>query len=56
MLADLIGKGGHMWTVPVPGWVKSVVDAWISSAEVKCGMLLRPVGKTGKVYDRRFHL
>ena len=25
VLADLIGKGGHMRTVPVPGWVKSAV-------------------------------
>ena len=27
VLADLIGKGGHMRTVPIPGWVRSAVDA-----------------------------
>jgi hypothetical protein len=26
VLADLIGKGGHLRTVPVPEWVKSVID------------------------------
>src|SRR5205809_777689 len=29
VLADLIGKGRHMRTIPVPGWVKAVVDDWI---------------------------
>jgi site-specific recombinase XerC len=28
VLVNLIGKGGHMRTVPIPAWVKSVVDAW----------------------------
>ena len=26
-VVDLIGKGGHIRTVPVPNWVKSSVDA-----------------------------
>ena len=32
ILADLVGKGGHVRTVPVPAWVKVTVDAWLKSA------------------------
>jgi integrase len=28
VIADLVGKGGHVRTVPVPTWVKVAVDAW----------------------------
>ena len=51
---DLIGKGGHMRTVPVPGWVKANVDIWVSSAGLQSGILFRPVGKTGKVRSTGF--
>ena len=54
VLADLIGKGGQMRTVPVPGWVKAAVDVWISSAGLLSGVLFRPVGKTGKVRNTGF--
>ena len=26
VIADLVGKGGHVRTVPIPTWVKSRVD------------------------------
>ena len=29
VIADLVGKGGHVRTVPVPFWVKAAVDAWL---------------------------
>lgn len=54
VLADLIGKGRHMRTIPVPGWVKSVVDAWIDAAKLEDGTLFRAIGKTGRVQDRGF--
>jgi integrase len=38
-----------MRTIPVPGWVKSAVDAWTSAAELQNGTLFRAIGKTGKV-------
>jgi hypothetical protein len=28
VIADLVGKGGHVRTFPIPTWVKSHVDAW----------------------------
>ena len=27
VIADLVGKGGHVRTVPIPGWVKDAIDA-----------------------------
>jgi site-specific recombinase XerD len=54
VLADLIGKGRHMRTIPVPSWVKSVVDAWINAAKLQDGMLFRPISKTGTVQGGGF--
>ena len=54
VLADLIGNGGHIRTVPVPLWVKAAVDAWTNSAGLQNGVLFRPVGKTGKVRGSGF--
>ena len=49
VLADLIGKGRHMRTIPVPSWVKSAVDAWTDAAKLQKGALFRAIGKTGRV-------
>jgi site-specific recombinase XerD len=49
VLVDLIGKGGHMRTVPVPSWVKSAVDVWTAAAGIRTGNLFRAIGKTGRV-------
>lgn len=54
VLADLIGKGRHMRTIPVPGWVKSVVDAWKNAAKLQNGILFRAINKTGKVQGQGF--
>ena len=37
VLADLVGKGRHMRTIPVPDWVKSAVDAWTDAARLQDG-------------------
>jgi site-specific recombinase XerD len=34
---DLIGKGGHVRTVPVPNWVKTAIDQWTLAARIKTG-------------------
>ena len=54
ILADLVGKGGHVRTVPVPAWVKVTVDAWLKSANLASGTLFRSVAKTGKVWGSGF--
>ncbi len=49
VLADLIGKGRHMRTIPVPGWVKAAVDTWTNAAKLKNGTLFRAIDKSGKI-------
>jgi site-specific recombinase XerC len=33
-VVDLIGKGGHIRTVPIPEWVKAALDQWTVAAGV----------------------
>lgn len=54
ILADLIGKGHHMRTIPVPTWVKLAVDKWTDAAKLQSGTLFRAIGKTGKVWGNGF--
>jgi integrase len=49
VIADLVGKGGRIRTVPVPNWAKPVVDAWTEAAGITCGRLLRAVDKKDRV-------
>lgn len=51
----LVGTaGGHVRTVPIPDWVKSAVDSWLSSAALHGGVLFRSVSKTSKVWGSGF--
>jgi hypothetical protein len=47
---DLIGKGGHIRTVPIPEWVKSALDQWTDAAGVREGKVFRAVAGKGKVW------
>ena len=49
VLADLIGKGRHMRTIPVPYWVKAAVDDWTNAGKLKDGTLVRAIDKSGKI-------
>ncbi|HYA24977.1 MAG TPA: tyrosine-type recombinase/integrase [Terriglobales bacterium] len=51
-VVDLIGKGGHIRTVPVPEWVKAALDQWIAAAKITEGRIFRAVARTGKVWGR----
>jgi len=42
-IVDLIGKGGHVRTIPVPSWVKRTVDDWLAASSVVHGRLFRCV-------------
>jgi site-specific recombinase XerC len=46
-IVDLVGKGGHVRTVPMPGWVKDSVDQWLAAAELKQGRIFRAVSRHG---------
>jgi site-specific recombinase XerC len=47
-IVDLVGKGGHIRTVPVPTWVKATVDVWANAAELNTGKVFRCVCRAGK--------
>jgi len=49
---DLIGKGGHIRTVPIPNWVKAALDQWVRAAGVSEGKIFRAVARLGKVWGR----
>jgi len=49
-IAELIGKGRHIRTVPVPNWVKSSVDTWTAAAGISSGRVFRCVSKRGSVW------
>ena len=51
-VVDLIGKGGHVRTVPVPGWVKAALDQWTAAAGIAEGRIFRAVARTGRVWGR----
>ena len=51
-VVDLIGKGGHIRTVPIPNWVKAALDQWTAAAGVREGRIFRAVARTGKVWGR----
>ncbi len=50
VIADLLGKGGHVRTVPVPAWVKDTVDAWVTAAGIAHGRVFRAINKAGHVW------
>ena len=50
VIADFLGKAGHIRTVPVPGWVKDAIDAWKESSGITEGALFRSIHRTGRVW------
>jgi integrase len=54
VIADLIGKGGHIRTIPVPDWVKAGIDAWTAASGIADGILLRSINKAGRVWGAGF--
>jgi site-specific recombinase XerD len=50
VIADLIGKGKHIRTVPAPAWAKRAVDDWITAAGITGGTIFRRVSRFGKIW------
>ena len=54
-VVDLIGKGGHIRTVPIPQWVKAALDQWVVAARVTEGRIFSSGCQRGKgVWKRNF--
>jgi site-specific recombinase XerD len=49
-IVDLVGKGRHIRTVPVPNWVKETLDAWLAATGISSGPLFRCVCRAGKLW------
>ena len=49
-IVDLKGKAGHTRTVPMPDWVKALLDEWLQAANINGGKLFRRVNKNGKAW------
>ena len=49
VIADLIGKGRHIRTVPIPQWVKVAIDDWTAEAKITEGRIFRRINKNGDV-------
>jgi integrase len=52
VIADLMGKAGHMRTVPVPEWVKAAIDDWTQASGIREGAIFRAIDKTGRVWGK----
>ena len=50
VIADLVGKGRHVRTVPIPTWVKNAIDEWTVAAGITHGVLFRAINKAGRVW------
>jgi site-specific recombinase XerC len=56
VVADLIGKGKHVRTVPMPNWVKRAVDAWTGAAGITAGFIFRAVSRTREIWGEQSRL
>src|SRR5260370_33792461 len=53
VIADLVGKGKHIRTVPVPPWAKRAVDEWTAAAGINRGTIFRRVSRLDKIWGDR---
>ena len=49
-IVDLVGKAAHVRTVPMPAWVKEILNDWLSAAHISQGRLFRCVCRKGAVW------
>jgi integrase len=54
VFADLIGKAGHIRTVPIPDWLAQAVHAWLLESKVGEGLIFRAINKGGRIASGGF--
>ena len=52
VLSDVVGTRGKVRTVPLPGWVKQVLDEWLKASNIKAGAIFHALDRDGRVLDR----
>ena len=48
-IVDLVGKAGHIRTIPMPEWVHAELKEWLRSAGIERGKIFRKVTRFGRV-------
>jgi integrase len=43
VIADLLGKAGHIRTVPIPTWVRTGIERWMEASGITTGALFRSI-------------
>jgi len=56
VIVDLVGKGGHVRTIPIPRWAKEKLDRWTSAATISTGRVFRAIRKNGTVWGDRINV
>jgi integrase len=54
VFADLVGKGGHVRTVPVPFWIEAALRIWMAEAKISDGPIFRAINKAGRIAGHSF--
>jgi len=49
VIVDMIGKGNHVRSVPIPSWVKLAIDEWAQSANLQSGLVFQAIHKGGYI-------
>ena len=52
VIVDLLGKAGHIRTVPIPLWAKEALDRWTEASGIKDGCLFRAINKSGRIWGQ----
>jgi integrase/recombinase XerD len=53
LVADLVGKGGRIRTVPIPAWAYAALRRWTESAGISHGPIFRTVTRHRHIGSRR---
>jgi integrase len=54
VFADLVGKEGHVRTVPVPFWIAAALQSWMERAKIADGPIFRAINKAGRIAAHSF--
>ena len=44
----IVGKGGHIRTVPIPQWAKQALDEWTTAAVIGDGKIFRAISRMAR--------
>jgi len=49
VIVDMIGKGNHVRSIPIPSWVKLAIDEWTINANIHSDLIFRAIHKGGYI-------